>query len=662
MKSLKTKLVVAFSLLILIITVLIGCISINNSYTSLKVEAQKSLKMLASEGAKVTESRMETLITTMELIAKRRELVTMGWEVDLSVLKEELLKTDFLDIGFVLPNGYTYYTDGTVRLMSDRPYVQKALEGQATMSDVIISRVTRKPEIEICVPVVDEGEVVGAVIGRRNADALGVIIKDEGYGENGFAYMINGEGTMIAYPDTQKVIERYNPIKEAEKDAGQESLGEALNSMLTEKAGVTGYQMEDKNYYAGFAPINGTDWIYIITADKDEVLEAIPIMIRNTVIITIIILILGIGVVFVLDFTITRPLIGMTKLSKKLSALDLRENISSIYLEQRDEIGTLSGAFQSLITKLREIIALLSDTANQVTATSQELTASSLQSAMTSEEITRTVEEIARGATEQANSTEAGSACALQLEKMIEKNHEHIMSLNEASKSVSKSVVFGRENIEKLSAITKENEKVMEEICDIITQTKTSSEQIGEASKLISEIARQTNLLALNATIEAARAGEAGRGFSVVADEIQKMADQSATSTKYIDSIIVELQGKVKKAFDSINLITTASEEQHKSVVDTMEGYQSITDAMKITEDVVQVLNNSEIDMNIAKSEILTMLQALAAVAQQNAASTQQAASAMEEQSQTAKELAGASDRLSALAGNLQSITMKFQV
>ncbi|MFT4142932.1 MAG: cache domain-containing protein, partial [Mobilitalea sp.] len=218
MKSIKTKLIIAFSALVLMVTLCVGIISLYQSFHAIKVEANKSLELLAKEGAKVTESRMNAMMAMLSLLAKDKAMINMDWEVDLSILKEELGKTDFLDIGYVLPNGYTYYTDGTVRLMSDREYVKMALKGQAMMSDVVISRVTRKPEIELCVPIVKDGEVVGALVGRRNADALGQIIKDEGYGEEGYAFMINSEGRMIANPDTQKVVDRYNPIEEANDD------------------------------------------------------------------------------------------------------------------------------------------------------------------------------------------------------------------------------------------------------------------------------------------------------------------------------------------------------------------------------------------------------------------------------------------------------------
>jgi methyl-accepting chemotaxis protein len=352
----------------------------------------------------------------------------------------------------------------------------------------------------------------------------------------------------------------------------------------------------------------------------------------------------------------------MTKLSTKLAELDLRDNIADNYLAQKDEIGILSAMFQELINKLRDIITMITDASNQVSATAQELSASSLNSALASEEIARTVQGVAKGASDQAKNTEEGSSIAINLERLIEINHEHLINLNASSKSVDHSVKHGQEDMKRLAKISSDNQKVMEDICEIITTTKTSSIQIGEASRVISKIARETNLLALNAAIEAARAGEAGRGFAVVAEEIQKMADQSSTSAKYIDQIIVELQHHVTKAFDFVNLITTASDLQQKSVEKSLQRYQSIADNMKVSEEVVEVLNKSEGDMNYAKNQILSLMQALASVAEENAAGTLQVYSSVEVQSTSVRELALASERLSQLSSNLLTITTRFQV
>lgn len=662
MKSIKTKLIASFSILILAITLVIGMISIQSGYRSLRKEAEKSLKALAEEEAKLTESRMETLITTLQIIAKKKEIVHMGWKVNLATLKEELKKTSFLDIGYVMSDGYAYYTDGTVRLMSDRNYVKKAMEGKSSMSDVIISRVTRKPEIEICVPITRNGKVTGALVARTKADTLGAITKDAGYGSNGYAFIINSSGRVIAYPDNNKVVQMFNPIDAAKKDQKLVSMSTSFQTMLNKKSGVTSYQQNGTDFMAGFAPISGTDWVFAITADKSEVFSVIPGMIRNIIIVMGIVFLLSFIIVFLLDQTITGPLIGITKLSKQIADLNLSENISHIYLKQRDEIGTLSGTFQTLTEKLREIITQISDSANQVSASAQELSAASLNSSRNSEEISFAVENIAKGAYEQAESTEGGQNNAAILGAMIEKNHGYVIHLNNTTEQVNDLVNAGLMDIEKLSASAKESSRVTEEIYNIILQTQKSSEKISEASKMISDMAKQTNLLALNASIEAARAGEAGKGFAVVADEIQKMADQSAVSTKYIDDIIAGLQQNVKSSAESMKCIKVTASEQQSSVNKAVQKYQTIAEAMDVSKKAVTELNASEKDMKDAKDRILDMLQSLSAIAEQNAAGTQQAASFVEKQTVSAKALADTSAKLSELACDLQSVIDRFHI
>ena len=656
MKRIKTKLILAFSALILVITMVIGFISLESGYKALKKEAQNSLKLLAAESAKLTESRMETVSAALELIAKKQEIVDMGWQVNVDVLKEELKKTSFLDIGYILPNGYANYTDGTVSLMSDRSYVKEALKGKSTMSDVIISRVTRKPEIEICVPVMKAGTVLGAVIARKEADTLGEITKDSGYGETGYAFIINGKGRIIAAPDTDKVLKLYNPIELVKNDKSLTSLAGAHQIMLNKKSGVVSFHQDNTSFYAGFAPIVGTDWIFAITANQSEIFYAIPKLVRSIIIVMAVVFSLSIGLIYVLESTITRPLIGITKISEKIAALDLRENISKNFLKQKDEIGILSGTFQSLTDKLREIIISISSFANQVTASAQELTASSLQSASTSKQISETIDYIALDAVKQAESTELGFSNAEKLGEMIELNNEYVNHLNLTTEKVNLMVKNGLKDVEWLSNSANENRKATEEICDIILQTKNSSNQISEASRLISEMARQINLLALNASIEAARAGEAGTGFAVVAAEIQKIAEESATSTKYIDKTIEKLTQNVKASSKSMERIRQTSEEQYKSVAETIHNYEVIAEAMKTSEVAVSKLNLSEKDMKRAKDEILLLLQSLSAIATENASGTQQAKASIEEQTVMAKTLADTSSELSELACHLQLI------
>jgi methyl-accepting chemotaxis protein len=654
MKSIKTKLVLFSTILVLSITLLIGIIAISIGSNALQKEAKYSLLLLADESAKLTESRLDAMVSILTIISKKSELADMGWEVNLDLLTAELEKTDFIDLGYILPNGYTHYTDGTVRLMSDRAYVKDALAGKARVSDVIISRVTRKPEIEATVPVYKEGEVIGAVIARIEADYLSEITSDIGYGEAGYAYMMNGIGTIIAHPDTQKVISRYNPAEENGDTAYQQ--------ILNEKQGVISYQEAGSNIYAGYAPVNGTDWYFVVTASQEEVMSAIPKMLRTIIIVMLIIFLCSMIVVYMVERKITKPLIELTRQSKRIGELDISENINESYFGQKDEIGTLAGAFQNLTCKLRDSIKAISDSANQVSDTALRLTATSQQSALVAEEIVRTVDEIAKGAMEQANHTEVGLSQATILETKLSTNHQYVVELNSATQHVNQLVQKGIEDIELLSGITKENDMATRNTCDMMVKMKQNSSKISEASKIISDMAKQTNLIALNATIEAARAGDAGLGFAVVAREIQSMADQSAESTQYIDRIVSSLQQSIEQAVESMNSILLTSNKQYQSVNYTIERYQNISDAMVKSEAAVEKLNSSEEDMEAANNEIKLMLQSLTAIAEENAAGSQQASSTMEEQSASVQVLAEICEHLSGLSEDLKSVISRFVV
>lgn len=662
MKSIKTKLIIAFSILTLSITGIVGAISLINGYFSLRDEARLSLKLLAEQGAKTAQSRMETLLTVLNLIAQKDEIINMGWEVSLPVLGEELSKTNYIDIGFALPNGYTYYTDGTVRLMSDRSYVKDALAGKAGISDVIISRVTRKPEIEVAVPVFRGKEVVGALIGRKEADTLGNITKDLKFEENGYSFMINKEGTMIANPDTEQVLKRYNPIKAQEKEKGLTSMAKAFQTFLHGKSGATEYRYNGRRYYAGYAPIENTNWCFIITADEKEVLAVLPKTVRIMLIAMSCVLLLGLGIVYILDHNITKPLIMMTKHSERIAGLDVSENIEERYLRQQDEVGTLSEAFQELIRKLREIILQLTETADIVNHTAQAVADASSQSVQACSDLGRTVEEIAMGAEKQAESTELGANQAIVLGDIIEKNALHMSELTISSQQVEQLVNEGLIKIKLLTDITSNNETATREVCDKILETKKSAEQIREASRIITEITRETNLLSFNAAIEAARAGEAGNGFAIVAAEIQNLAEQSSKSAKYIDGIVAELQTNMLKMVDSMEDISRTSREQRQSVNDTIDKYQSIAKSIYNSKEATRRLEESTDTMSQVKNEMLSMLQSLAAIAQENAAGTEQASAAMQQQASSAGELASVSEKMMVLANSLKSITARFTV
>jgi len=661
-RGLKGKLILNFSILILLSSIALGYISIQKSSEIVTKESEEALGLLTIDASKLTESRIETQLKTLEIISKIHNIDTMNWEIQQPILQEQVKNTNFLDLAIVLSDGTAYYTDGTVSELADRDYVKKALNGESNVSDLLISKVTNGIVLMYAVPIEKDGKVIGALIGRRDGNALSEITDDTGYGESGYGYIINNDGTVVAHPDREKVMNQFNPIEDAKTDDSLKPLATLFEKVISEKTGTSVYSYQGNDLYAGYAPIEGTNWNFIITANQDEVLSSIPQLESIILRVMIIILIISIIIAFLIGSSITNPILKAVQMSQKISNLDITENVPERYLKKKDEIGDLAKSMQKIIDSLREIINEISNTSEQVLAASEELTAASQQSATAAGQISQTVEEISIGAANQAQNTEEGSSKAYSLGQIIEEDQVYMKNLNVGSNKVTEVVTEGLKEIDNLYKITEESNVATNEIKEVILKTNESSSKIGQASNIISDIAQQTNLLALNATIEAARAGNAGRGFAVVAEEIKNLAQQSALSTKEIDEVVNELQTNTHNAVKTMERVTSISKEQTNSVISSRDKYQQIEEAMTETVEIVNQLNVAGKEMEGMKNEILTTMENLSAIAEENSAATQEATASIEEQAASAEEIAGASEGLSALAENLQKIITRFKI
>jgi len=662
MKSIKTKLIVYFSILILLSSGITGVISLFRASRSLSQEAEKALRSMSLDASKLVQSRIETQKMSLEMIALREDIQSMDWEIQQPVLQKQLEKTNFIDIAVVEPNGTARYSSGTTNQLGDRDYIKKALNGESNVSDLLVSRVTNEVVLMYAAPIKRDGKVVGVLIGRRDGNALSDIMRDVGYGNDGYGYIINNKGTVIAHPDRDKVLDQWNPIEEVKNDETLRSVAQQFEKILQERTGVSSYSFQGNDLYNAFAPIEGTDWTVVIAADRNEVLSGIPVLQNYIITVVVITLLLSITLVYFVGKSIAKPVIETVKYSKKIASLDITQDVPEKYLKKKDETGLLAVSIQTITSNLRNIIREIESSSEQVATASEELTASMQQSATTAEEVSKTVGEIARSASNQAENVQEGFSKATLLGMSIEKDQENLSNLNAASNKVTEVVEEGLREVESLAEITEESNKAARDIYEIILKTYESSTKIGQASNVITSIAEQTNLLALNAAIEAARAGQSGKGFAVVADEIRKLAEQSSVLTKEIDKVVNELQNNARNAVETMQRVAVITKEQTDSVINSKNKYMLIEQAMKDAIEVVEQLNVSGREMEKAKNDILVALQNLSATAEENSAATEQMAASMEEQAASVEQVSNASEELSNLAQNLQSIINRFKV
>ena len=234
-------------------------------------------------------------------------------------------------------------------------------------------------------------------------------------------------------------------------------------------------------------------------------------------------------------WSIRNPLVRAVGYLETMAHGDLTQHI---VVNRHNEISTMLKALEKLQGSMRDILAGIRTTADQLTSASGELSSSSSKIAQGTGHASSQSDSVSSAVHEMAA---VSNDIALSCQKMADRAG----STNSATRK-------GEETIAHMAAMMVEIERTVVGTMDEVKALGSNSERIGDIVVAIEDIADQTNLLALNAAIEAARAGEQGRGFAVVADEVRRLAERTTASTREIQSIIGSLQGDVKKVVGSM--------------------------------------------------------------------------------------------------------------
>ena len=659
-KKLKVKLIVFILPVIIICTMILALFSyfqarkalVNNSYNLMK-----SMSKLAAE--KIT-SQLKGNLDKLNYVAENEVIC----DPNASMQTKEVILKKYADahiwqlIGLADMSGKAVYSDGQVIDVSDRDFFKESVKNKRYISNPIKSRLDNSTVNIYSVPVLDNKKnVVGVLIGVRSVEDLSNIANSIKFLNSGRAYILDKEGTYIAYHDQKFVKEKVNSIKQYSNNLEYSNLVNAQKNMIEGKEGIADYTIGNQDKYVAYAPIAITGWSLGIAVEKtDVVLGLQELKLTFVFILIIIIAVLVVLIAFIGD-KITKGLEKAKNHMQKLANGDFTYAIDKKLLKQNDEIGSIFKTIDITQNSIGSMVGTIKSSAKEVEENATSLASVSEELSALTDNISDSIEEVAKGTSKQANDLTTVVGKLDEFDEKINNVFNNVNRINEMSEKVNQNSNISKEDMNELiNSINNFNES-FNDFAKSINSMNGDIKTVNEITDLINQISEQTNLLALNAAIEAARAGESGKGFAVVAEEIRKLAEQSRDSSQNIYKIILGLLKNTKNIVDETESMSIELEKQKDSVKKSMNSFNEISTSV---EEVLPKINEITIsfeEINSSKEKILVTIEELSSISEEIAASSEEITASSEELKKSTSEVAKSAQVLSA-----ETITMISQV
>ncbi|MCX7921420.1 MAG: methyl-accepting chemotaxis protein [Clostridia bacterium] len=468
-------------------------------------------------------------------------------------------------------------------------------------------------------------------------------------GKSGEIIVMNNNGTIIYHSDS-RLLNSKNKV-------------DIFSDILNDKDKMLGfntYSDDSSEKALFFKKSPPAEWVVYTQIDNNEFLEPVRKFryFIITVIFALVVAVLVIATIY--SRYISKPINSLIELMNQVEKGNLC--VSLDFKTRVYEIMKLKNGFEEMINNLKNLISNVKAASSQMGAVTQYMTIASNNSFEHTQQTTCAVRDIAMVIDKQAEDSEIATKSIEELAVKINTARTLSNEISTFSEKVNNSAEAGIELVKVLKEKSLMNIKNTSMVGEVIKMLGEEMHQVNKIIETINNIAKQTNLLSLNAAIEAARAGESGRGFSIVAEEIKKLSEQTTSEAGEINKLINNIHSNAQKLATAMEGASSATNEQDEAVMHTRQAFDQISESIKDISLKIKNIDSYLEEMDYEKESIVKLVRSINNVAEEVAICSENMKEHTKSQVDIVREVDDYSSSVKILAENLDKSVDMFKL